>query len=107
MKKNDFALDRLLTVLAFQGFVLSILCNLSVGFFLGGGLYLALEDQPSEKSVFVAIMAMLSSLCLLMLAFFVLLGSLSTSAHLRIIAKDEFSISVTKKDHATAKKEDL
>lgn len=105
MKKNEFAVDRLLTVLAFQGFALSLLCNLCIGFFMGGGLFLALEDEPSERSVFVAIMAMLGALGILMLAFFVLLGTLSTTARLRLIAKDEFSISVSKKDSATQKED--
>jgi hypothetical protein len=92
MKRNIFVVDRLVTTLAFQGFVLSLLCNLCVGFFLGGGLFLALEDEPTTRSVFVAIMAMFASAGILMLAFFVLVGTLSTTARIRIIAQEEFTI---------------
>lgn len=92
MKKNVFVIDRLVTTLAFQGFVLSILCNLCVGLFMGGGLFLALEDEPTTRSVFVAIMAMFASVGVLMLAFFVLVGTLATTARIRIIAQEEFTI---------------
>ncbi|MFT7007042.1 MAG: hypothetical protein ACJAXJ_001555 [Colwellia sp.] len=96
MKKNVFEIDRLVTILAFQGFALSLLCNLCVGLFMGGGLFLALEEAPSERSVFVAIIAMFGSVCVFMLAFFVLLGSLATTARIRLaVSTDELTITVS------------
>lgn len=94
MEKNTFTVDRLITTLAIQGFVLSLLCNLSVGLFMSGGLFLAIEDEPSTRGVFVAVMAMLSSAGVLMLAFFVLLGTLATTSRLRVIAQDEYTVKV-------------
>jgi hypothetical protein len=98
MKKNIFAVDSLVTTLAFQGFALSLLCNLCVGLFLGGGLFLALETEASTRGVFVAIMAMFGSVVVLMMAFFVLVGTLATTARLRVIVKDEFTITANKSD---------
>jgi hypothetical protein len=85
MKMKIFEKDRLVTTLAFQGFALSLLCNLSVGLFMGGGLFLALEEEASDRSVFVAIMAMFGSVGVLMLAFFVLVSTLATKARIRIL----------------------
>ena len=98
MKNNLFETDRLVTTLAFQGFALSLLCNLSVGLFMGGGLFLALEDEPSNRSVFVALMAMFGATAVLMVAFFVLVGTLSTKARLRLLDLEELGTSDTKGD---------
>jgi hypothetical protein len=70
---------------------------------MGGGLFLALEDEPTERSIFVAILAMMGSVGVLMLAFFVLVGTLATAARLRIMEEDELTFPAIAKTSAESK----
>ena len=101
MKINKYTVDRLITTLELQAFTISAITNLSVGLYLTGGLYIAIEENPPLRGFHVAILAIISGVAFTFIAFGLLVAKLGTATLLRKAIVDKYTIKLASSDVGT------